>query len=127
MDKKRILIIEDEKELLESFSEILTDNGYEVVKSEDGYSGLDKIKNRTKDFDVILLDLMMPGMDGLEILRTIKNDPEVYGSTPIVVLTNMSSERVIKETFELGATSYLIKSELEYQDLVLEINKILGV
>ncbi len=127
MDKKRILIIEDEKDLLESFSEILTDNGYEVVKSEDGYSGLDKIKNRTKDFDVILLDLMMPGMDGLEILRTIKNDPEVYGSTPIVVLTNMSSERVIKETFELGATSYLIKSELEYQDLVLEINKILGV
>lgn len=127
MDKKRILIIEDEKDLLESFAEILTDNGYETIQCEDGYKGLDQIKNRIKDFDLILLDLMMPGIDGLEVLRIIKNDPEVYGTTPVVILTNMSSERVVRETFDLGATAYLIKSELEYQDLVSEVNRVIGV
>ncbi len=124
--KKRLLIIEDEKDLLDSFSEILGDNGYEVVKCESGYSALDILKKRTKDFDVILLDLMMPGLDGLEVLRTIKSDSEVYGNSPIIVLTNMSSERVIKESFDLGAVSYLIKSELEYEDLVREVNKVVG-
>lgn len=125
--KKRLLIVEDEKDLLDSFSEILGDNGYEIVKCDSGYNALDILKKKTKDFDVIILDLMMPGLDGLEVLRTIKSDSEVYGNTPIIVLTNMSSERVIKESFDLGAVSYLIKSELEYEDLVREVNKVVGV
>jgi CheY-like chemotaxis protein len=127
MDKKRVLIIEDEKELLDSFSEILEDSGYETTKCEDGYKALEVLKSRTKDFDVILLDLMMPNIDGLEVLRMINSDKVLYGQTPIIILTNMSSERVIKESFELGAVSYLIKSELEYKDLVYEVNKVVGV
>lgn len=124
--KKNVLIIEDENLLLDSYAEVLTNEGFTPFKSEDGYKGLEFLKKNKDGVDVILLDLMMPGMDGLEVLRTIHNDQESYGNCPIIVLTNMTSEKVIKEAFEMGASSYLIKSELEYTDLVTEIEKITG-
>ena len=121
-----VLIIEDETVLLDSYSEVLSNEGYNTLKCSDGYKGLDMLSKNHGDIDMIILDLMMPGMDGLEILKTIHNDKEKYGSSPIIVLTNMTSEKVIKEAFDLGASSYLIKSELEYTDLTKEIEKIIG-
>jgi DNA-binding response OmpR family regulator len=122
--KKNVLIIEDEQALLDSYAEVLTNEGYNPVKCTDGYKGLEVLKKDHSSIDIILLDLMMPGMDGLEVLRTMSEDKEGYGSCPIIILTNMTSEKVIKEAFDLGASSYLIKSELEYSDLVSEIQKI---
>jgi CheY-like chemotaxis protein len=69
---------------------------------------------------------MMPGVDGLEVLRTVKDNQEKYGVFPIVVLTNMTSENVIKEAFDLDATSYLVKTDLDYNGLIKEIDKFLG-
>jgi CheY-like chemotaxis protein len=69
---------------------------------------------------------MMPGVDGLEVLRTVKDNQEKYGVFPIVVLTNMTLENVIKEAFDLDATSYLVKTDLDYDGLVKEIDKFLG-
>jgi len=69
---------------------------------------------------------MMPGVDGLEVLRTIKDNKEKYGNMPIIILTNMTSENVIKEAFDLGATSYLVKTDLDYEGLIKEVNKFLG-
>jgi CheY-like chemotaxis protein len=63
-------------------------------------------------------------MDGFEVLRTIKGYKETYCSSPIVILTNMTSDQVIKEAFDPGVVSYLIKSELEYTDLINEVKKI---
>lgn len=122
---KTVLIIEDENALLDSYSEIISTNGFSVVKATDGYKGLEVLKKSHEDIDLILLDLMMPGLDGLEVLRTIKSDKETYGDSPIIVLTNMTSDKVIKEAFDIGASSYLIKSELEYEDLVNEVKKII--
>jgi CheY-like chemotaxis protein len=68
----------------------------------------------------------MPGVDGLEVLRTVKDDAEKYGEAPIIILTNMTSENVIKDAFALGATSYLVKTDLDYQGLIKEVNKFLG-
>lgn len=124
--KKNVLIIEDENLLLDSYAEVLTNEGFTPYKAEDGYKGLEFLKKNKDSIDVILLDLMMPGMDGLEVLRTIHGDKEAYGSPLTIVLTNMTSEKVIKEAFEMGASSYLIKSELEYTDLISEIEKITG-
>lgn len=124
--KLKVLIIEDETPLLDSYSEVLTNEGHEVVKASDGYKGLDELKKAHETFNVVLLDLMMPGMDGLEVLRTVKDDEATYGKTPVIVLTNMTSDKVVKEAFDLGAVSYLVKSELGYQDLVNEINKVTG-
>lgn len=124
--KKNVLIIEDEQLLLDSYAEVLTNEGFSPIKCIDGYKGLEVLKKDHASIDIILLDLMMPGVDGLEVLRTIHEDKGSYGSCPIIILTNMTSEKVIKEAFELGASSYLIKSELEYKDLVNEIEKIVG-
>jgi CheY-like chemotaxis protein len=124
--KKTVLVIEDERPLLDSYVEILEGADYEALSAEDGYKGLEKLSEHKDSVDILLLDLMMPGMDGLEVLRSIKNDPDKYGNHPVIVLTNMTSERVIKEAFIIGADSYLIKTELDTEDLTKEIEKVLG-
>ena len=123
--KKTIMIVEDERPLLEAFSETLQLAGYDTIVAEDGYKGLDTLAANKDKVDLMLLDLMMPGMDGLEVLRSIKNEPDKYGNPAVIVLTNMTSERVIKEAFIIGADSYLIKTELDTADLVKEVEKVL--
>ena len=124
-DKKTVLIIEDEQALLDSYAEALSDSGFNVIKASDGQKGLTMAKENAGKIDLILLDLMMPGIDGLEVLRTIKNDRESYGDSPIVILTNMTSDKVVKESFDLDAVSYLVKNELGYEELVKEVKKVL--
>jgi DNA-binding response OmpR family regulator len=124
--KKVILMIEDERVLLDSYAEIAASADFVSIKCEDGYKGLEALEAGSGEVDVVLLDLMMPGVDGLEVLRTIRSAPDSYGSAPIIVLTAMTSERVIKEAFDLGAASYLIKTELDVEDLVKEVNKVLS-
>lgn len=125
-EAKRILIIEDEVALLDSYAEIVETAGYIAMKATDGYQGLDMLANNLGNIDLILLDLMMPGVDGLEVLKTVKNNEDKYGNTPIIILTNMSSESIIKEAFGFGASSYLVKTDLDYTGLVKELDKFLG-
>lgn len=125
-ETKKILVVEDEKVLLDSYAELVESAGYIPMKASDGYQALDILSNNLDQIDLVLLDLMMPGVDGLEVLKTIKNNEEKYGKMPIVVLTNMTSESIIKEAFNMGATSYLIKTNLDYEGLVKELNKFFG-
>ncbi|MDD3475196.1 MAG: response regulator [Candidatus Dojkabacteria bacterium] len=125
-NKKKILVIEDNKDLINSYIEALEAGGYDTFKALDGYQGLDIMSKNLGNIDLVLLDLMMPGVDGLEVLRTIKENEEKYGKLPIVILTNMTSENVIKEAFSLGATSYLVKTDLDYEGLIKEVSKFLG-
>ncbi|MEA3357070.1 MAG: response regulator [Patescibacteria group bacterium] len=122
-----VLVIEDESALLDSYAEILEQGGFESMKSLDGYKGLDLLSVNKDVVDLILLDLMMPGMDGLDVLKEIRGDPGKYGTMPVIVLTNLSSERVIKESFERGANGYLMKTELDPDQIVKEVNSALGV
>ena len=122
-EDKKILIIEDEEPLLDSYAKLVEMAGYIAVKASDGYQGLDILANNLDQIDLVLLDLMMPGVDGLEVLKTIKNNEEKYGKMPIVILTNLTSESVVKEAFNLGATSYLVKIDLDYEGLVKELKK----
>lgn len=123
---RRILIVEDEIPLLDSYAELVESAGYIALKASDGYQGLDILANNVGNIDLILLDLMMPGVDGLEVLKTVKNNEEKYGNPPILVLTNMTSESIIKEGFALGASSYLVKTDLDYAGLMKELDKFLG-
>lgn len=125
-ENRTVLIVEDDEALVNSYAEALESAGYKALKATDGYEGLDMLNKHLSDIKLILLDLMMPGVDGLEVLRAIKDDEKRYGNTPIVVLTNMTSENVIKEAFGLGATSYLVKTDLDYEGLIKEVNKFLG-
>ena len=125
-DVRKILIVEDEIPLLDSYAELVETAGYVPLKASDGYQALDILSNNLDQIDLVLLDLMMPGVDGLEVLKTVRNNEDKYGKMPIVVLTNMTSESVVKEAFDLGAISYLVKTDLDYDGLVKELGKFFG-
>lgn len=123
---KTVLIVEDDKQLLDSYKELAENAGFTCVTASDGYHGLDALAQQNGTIGLVLLDLMMPGVDGLEVLRAVKASPDKYGEMPVVVLTNMTSDAVIKEAFDLGASSYLVKTDINYEGLIKELNKYLG-
>jgi len=124
MDKKKILIIEDDQDVRELYAEVLRDEGFEIEEAVDGQAGLAKILQN--GYDLILLDIMLPKFDGLEVLKTIKQKAEVKG-IPVILLTNLGREAIIKEGFSLGADGYLIKSEPTHEEIVSEVKKFLGI
>ena len=125
-EKKNILIVEDEYDLRESYKELVATAGFNVLLAEDGYKGLDCLARNVGQIDLVLLDLMMPGVDGLEVLRVVNDNHDKYGEMPIIVLTNMTSDKVIQSAFDLGASSYLVKADVDYDGLRKELEKYLG-
>lgn len=122
MDKK-ILIIEDDQFLREFYQELLQDEGFLVDAAADGEVGLQKASQG--DFDLILLDLMLPKKDGIQILRDLKVKPPQSANGPIVVLTNLGQDAIVKQCFALGASGYLIKSAMNPDQVLSEINSYL--
>ena len=121
MNGKKLLIVEDEQDIRELYSEILRDEGYEVTEAWDGEVGLKTALSGR--FDIILLDVMLPKVDGLKILKEIKKKPEL-SKIPIILLTNLGADAVIKEAFTLGAEAYVIKSEYTPDQVINEVNKV---
>ncbi len=119
----KILIVEDEQDIRELYSEILREEGYEVTEAWDGQVGLKEALSGK--FDLILLDIMLPKVDGLHILKEIKKKPEL-SKTPVILLTNLGADAVIKEAFTLGAEAYIIKSEYTPDQVINEVNKVFG-
>ena len=117
---KKILIVEDEKDIRDLYTEILTEAGFEVGEAGDGETGLKEATSGK--YDLVLLDIMLPKMDGLQILREIKKDSKL-ASLKVILLTNLSTDNVIKEGFSLGADSYVIKSEMTPDQVINEVNK----
>lgn len=120
--KNNILIIEDEHDIREIYAEVLQTSGYKVEQASDGESGMQKIKNT--HWDLLLLDIMLPGKDGLKILKEMKENPELKKG-PVIALTNLNSENIIQETFGSGADGYLIKSEITPDKIVEEVGRVL--
>lgn len=106
MAKAKILVIDDEEDIRELVGLNLTREGYEVLYSETGEQGLESA--RLKQPDVILLDLMLPGMDGLEVCRKLKADSSV-SAIPVVMLTAKSEDIDVVTGLELGADDYVTK------------------
>lgn len=119
---KKILIVEDEKDIRELYAEVLKDAGFNVAEAADGETGLREATSGK--YDLVLLDIMLPKMDGLQILREIKKDAKL-ASLKVLLLTNLSTDNVIKEGFALGADSYVIKSEMTPDQVINEVNKAL--
>tara|TARA_Y100000310_G_scaffold85265_1_gene82108 strand:+ start:25485 stop:25853 length:369 start_codon:yes stop_codon:yes gene_type:complete len=120
---EKILFIEDESALQETFGEVLKQEGYEVVKAMDGEAGLEMAK--TQKPDLILLDLILPKLHGFEVLKKLKGDPETK-EIPIIVLTNLEDMKDIENAIELGATTYLVKVNYSLDEVVSKIKKALG-
>lgn len=121
---KKILLVEDEDFIRELYVRQLTKAGFQVKAAVDGPGGLEMLKAET--FDLLLLDIMLPGMNGLQLLREFKTqNPQSPMIT--ILLTNLGQEAVIKEGFELGAQAYLIKASYTPDQVVQEVkNALMG-
>ena len=119
---KKILIIEDDSFLSEMYSTKLAQEGFETETAFDGKQGMNKIKSIKPD--LVLLDIVLPKMDGFEILENIKKDPE-FKSIPIIFLTNLGQKNEIEKGLSLGADEYIIKAHFTPTAVVAKVKEIL--
>ena len=118
--KKKILILEDEKPLAHALELKLTHEGFEVTTTDNGETGINLI---TKEkFDLILSDLIIPGVDGFGVLEAIKAKKL---KVPVIVMTNLNQEEDKKRAYDLGALSFFVKSNSPISEIVQNIKKTL--
>ena len=122
---QKILIVDDDLYLRELYEEVIKDAGYEVETATNGEDGLQKIK--TTPYNLILLDVMMPKLDGLGVLAKIKEDPTYTFKTPIMLLTNLAHDPAIQNAVQQGAIGFLIKADLSPDQLVAKIKPFVSV
>lgn len=120
----KILVVEDDLFLRDLYCELLHDEGFYIDSASDGPEGFTKMKQG--GWDLILLDIILPKMDGLEILRRLRDDPPKEKNGPVVFLTNLGSDESIKEGFKLGGIGYLIKSQFTPDQVLGEIKNFLA-
>jgi len=119
---QKILIIEDDKFLRELIVRKLNEEGFDVSEAVDGEEGIKKVKQEKPD--LILLDLILPGMDGFEVLSQIKNDSGL-SSIPVIILSNLGQKEDIEKGMRLGAVDYLVKAHFEPNEIIEKIKSTL--
>ncbi len=120
--EKKILIIEDDKFLRELMARKLSDEGYNVVEAVDGEDGVKKMKETNPD--LVLLDLILPSIDGFEVLSRVKADSSI-ASIPIIILSNLGQKEEVEKGLNLGAVDYLIKAHFTPGEIIAKIKNIL--
>ena len=121
---KKILIVEDEQALLDLLVEKFEAESFEVIVAVDGKKGLKKIEEEKPD--LVLLDIIMPVLDGMSVLTEIRKQD--WGkSIPVIVLSNLSDEEKVAECEKQGIYEYLIKSDWQMDDVVKKVKKKLGM
>ncbi len=119
--RKKILLIEDDQDMQDLYGEYLSDL-YEITIAKNGHEGLEKMEYNT--YDLVLLDIMMPKMDGVEFLERKKEHQKNF-AIPVVLLTNLAAEEVLNKCIQLGAKSLIMKSEITPDQIPPVINQIL--
>ncbi|MFH1461152.1 MAG: response regulator [Patescibacteria group bacterium] len=119
---KKIIIIEDDPFLSEMYAAKFTQSGFEVEVAIDGKEGLIKIKDSQPD--LILLDIVLPKMDGFEVLKKLKED-EKLKNIPVVLLTNLGQKNEVEKGLALGADEYIIKAHFTPTAVVTRVKEIL--
>jgi len=120
---KTILFIEDESALQKTFGDILGKESYDMISALDGETGLKLAKSKKPD--LILLDLVLPKVHGFEVLKELKSDPGTK-DIPIIVLTNLEAIEDVNKAIELGAKTYLVKTQYSLEEVVEKVKKALG-
>lgn len=120
---KKILIVEDDQFIREFYQELLVAEGYNIDVAADGEVASQK--TQIGGYDLVLLDIMLPKKDGLQILTQLRSQPPKVPNKAIVVLTNLGQDSVIKQCFDLGADGFLIKSSLNPDQVLVEIRNFL--
>lgn len=118
----KILLIEDDKFLRKVIVRKLVSDGHEVVQAIDGEKGI--FAAREGKPDLILLDLVLPEIDGFEVLALLKRDNDTK-NIPVIVLSNLGEKENVKKGLEMGAADYLIKAKLDPSEIAERIEKVL--
>ncbi|MBU2037292.1 response regulator [Patescibacteria group bacterium] len=119
---QKILLIEDDKFLRDLIAKKLVAENYEVIEALDGESGI--IKTKESAPSLILLDLILPGLDGFDVLAKIKADPTTQ-KIPVIVLSNLSQQEEVERVLNLGAVDFLIKAHLTPNEIIAKIKLLL--
>ncbi len=122
MKKTKVLIVEDEQTLLDMYSLKLSKENFEVIKAADGQEGLEKAKSEKPD--IILLDIMLPKIDGFQVLKNLR-EMKGFKNVPIIMLTNLGQNEDKQKGKQLGATDYLVKADTTPTDVVEKINSLI--
>jgi DNA-binding response OmpR family regulator len=123
MAKAKLLLVEDDVTLVKMYERKFLSDGYEVKIAYDGEEGLEKVAKEKPD--LVLLDIMLPKLDGLALFKKMRSQPETI-STPVILLTNFGQEDAIFECFKLGAIDYLVKADVTPQQVVDKVEKFLA-
>lgn len=122
MSGARILLVEDDRYLRRACETALRQRGFAVSSAVDGAAALDAIASELPD--LVLLDLLMPRVTGLEVLRSLRSRPETR-ALPVLILSNSSREQDLEEIKQLGVAGYYVKSDLSLQELGDRIERLL--
>lgn len=114
----KILLIEDDSLIIKIYSTRLKADGYTVISAENGQQGLELAENELPDF--ILLDIMMPEVDGFTVLEKIRSNPSLK-NTPIIVYSNLAQEAEMERAKQLGANEFIVKANISPTELVQKI------
>jgi CheY-like chemotaxis protein len=120
--KNKVLVVEDDEILREVYALKLSMEGFDVVTAGDGMDGLEQAEESAPD--LIILDMMMPRMDGIEFLRAYSKKPK-GGNAKVLVASNKTISQEIDEAKRLGASDYLVKSQITPDELVVQVRKLL--
>ena len=120
---KKILIVEDEQIIIDLLQKKITEEGYEVFIAKDGEEGL-KAMRETKP-DLVLLDIVMPKMGGLEVMEEAQKEPELK-KIPIIVISNSGQPVELDRAQKLGARDWLIKTEFDPEEVIDKVKKQIG-
>lgn len=121
--KKKILVVEDDIFISDIYQVKFTQEGFEVAIAVNGLEALKILDNFRPD--IILLDIIMPQMDGIETLKKIKNNDK-WKNIPIIMLTNISEKEKVEESEEMGVNDYLVKSQFTPSEVVGKVNALLN-
>ncbi|HOX10946.1 MAG TPA: response regulator transcription factor [Candidatus Moranbacteria bacterium] len=122
-EKKKILVVEDDIFISDIYQVKFTQEGFEVAIAVNGLEALKILDNFRPD--IILLDIIMPQMDGIETLKKIKNNDK-WKNIPIIMLTNISEKEKVEESEEMGVNDYLVKSQFTPSEVVGKVNALLN-
>jgi CheY-like chemotaxis protein len=117
-----VLVVEDSPVAREVVMKILQREGYDVVGACNGVEALDLLRSDSATPDLMLLDVMMPEMDGITLLQELRDEPQ-YKELPVILLTALSDENRMKKAKELGVCEYLVKTRFSYDELVDQVGK----
>lgn len=122
IEKRKILVVEDDRSFQSAIVEMLSQEGYETISAFDGEEGLAKLSQEKPD--LVLLDIILPKKDGFEFLSQMKNNPETK-EVPVLILTNLEEVDKVQKAVDLGATTFMIKSDYSIKEVLEKVKEAL--